>query len=520
MRAGLARTGLARVGLTVLPVLVTTLFLACGGKGGARGVPPNTLVIGLKSSPTNLDSRVGADNASGRMFDLIHSGLIKVTPENGYAPDVAQSWETPDDKTIIFHLNPKAVFQNGQPVTADDVKATYDSMLDPKFTTSKKSGYAAMDHIEAPDPHTVIIRLKEANGGFFDNLTVGIQPRGADTNVYKNKPIGCGPYKVVEFRPDERVVLEAFDGWHGGAPKIKHVVVKIIPDATTLVLELRAGSVNFEVNQIPFDAVTQYKRLADYRVVEKPGSVYQYICFNLRDPILGKKAVREAIAAAIDRQRLVRDQLQGYGVPTETMFVEGHWARAEGLPQHPYDPQKAKQLLDQAGYRDPDGDGPKTRMTLSYRTSTDAEAVQRAEMIQQMLKEVGIDLKIQSNEFGTFYEAIGKGNFQMFSLSRNGISDPDFYYTIFYSKNMPPEGQNRGFYSNPEVDRLIEAGRSTFDRAKRKESYDRIQRIVAEDLPYLSLYHQINATVMKKNIDGYVTYPAGFWLSVPYMQFK
>jgi peptide/nickel transport system substrate-binding protein len=511
-----------RARLILAPLLVVTaLCLGCGNKANARGATrANTLIIGLKSSPTNLDSRVGADNASGRLFDLIHSGLIKVTPENGYAPDVAEKWETPDDKTIVFHLNPNAKFQDGRPVTAADVKATYDSMLAPSFTTSKKSGYAAMDHIEAPDPHTVIIKLKEPNGGFFDNLTIGIQPKGADTNVYKNMPIGCGPYKVVEFRPDERVELEAFEGWHGGVPKIKHVMVRIIPDTTTLVLELRAGSVNFEVNQIPFDAVTQYKRLSDYRVMEKPGSVYQYICFNLHDPVLRNKAVRQAIAAAIDRRRLVRDQLQGYGVPTETMFGEGHWARAEGLPQHPYDPQKAKQLLDSAGYHDPDGDGPKTRLTLSYRTSTDAEAVQRAEMIQEMLKEVGIELKIQSNEFGTFYEAIGKGNFQMFSLSRNGISDPDFYYTIFHSKNMPPEGQNRGFYSNPEVDRLIEEGRSTFDRAKRKESYDKIQRIVAEDLPYLSLYHQINAAVMKKNIDGFVMYPAGFWLSVPYMQIR
>jgi peptide/nickel transport system substrate-binding protein len=506
----------------VLLAVVSTLWFACGGnKEGANGdgaTDANTLTIGLKSSPTNLDSRVGADNASGRMFDLIHSGLIKYTPENGYAPDVAEKWETPDDKTIIFHLNPNAKFHDGRPVTAADVKATYDSMLAPDFITSKKSGYAAMDHIEAPDPHTVIVKLKEPNGGFFDNLTVGIQPQGADTSVYKTKPIGCGPYKVVDFHPDERVDLQAFDQWHGGVPKIKHVVVRIIPDATTLVLELRKGTVNFEVNQIPFDSVNEFKRNGDFRVMEKPGSVYQYICFNLHDPVLKNKSVRQAIAAAIDRQRLVRDQLRGYGVPTETMFGEGHWARAEGLPQHPFDPQRAKQLLDEAGFHDPDGGGPKTRFSLSYKTSTDAEAVQRAEIIQQMLKDVGIDLKIESNEFGTFYEAIGKGNFQMFSLSRNGISDPDFYYTIFHSKNMPPEGQNRGFYTNPEVDRLIEAGRSTFDRAKRKESYDQIQKIVADDLPYLSLYHQINAAVMRKNIDGFVMYPAGFWLSVPYMK--
>src|SRR5438270_12212249 len=130
------------------------LIIGCGGEksgaGGGGGTSKDTLVIALLAAPTNLDSRVGADNASGRMFDLIYSGLIKVTPDYNYAPDVAQKWETPDDKTIIFHLNPNAKFQNGQPVKAADVKWTYDSMNAENFVTSKKSGYAAVDHIEAP----------------------------------------------------------------------------------------------------------------------------------------------------------------------------------------------------------------------------------------------------------------------------------------------------------------------------------------------------------------------------------
>src|SRR5436853_1025260 len=276
-----------------LLVLILIVFLGgCGGEkkagGGDGGTSKDTLVIALMSTPTNLDSRVGADNASGRMFDLIYSGLIKVTPNMDYAPDVAEKWETPDEKTIVFHLNPNAKFQNGQPVKAADVKWTYDSMMDPNFVTSKRSGYAAVDHIEAPDDHTVIFKLKEPNAGIFDNLTLGILPTGADTNVYKNKPIGPGPYKVVEYRPDERLDLEAFDQWHGGAPKIKHVTVRIIPDATTMVLELRRGTVNMEVNIIPFENVPELEKNADFKVVKTPGSVYQYICMNLRDPILAK----------------------------------------------------------------------------------------------------------------------------------------------------------------------------------------------------------------------------------------
>ena len=492
------------------------LIIGCGGEkrgaGGGGGTSKDTLVIALLAAPTNLDSRVGADNASGRMFDLIYSGLIKVTPDYNYAPDIAQKWETPDDKTIIFHLNPNAKFQNGQPVKAADVKWTYDSMMDPNFVTSKRSGYAAVDHIEAPDDHTVIFKLKEPNPGIFDNLTVGILPTGANTDVYKTKPIGAGPYKVVDFRADDRVVLEAFDQWHGGAPKIKHVIVRTIPDATTRVLELRRGTVNFEVNAIPFENVTEFDGKPDFKVVKTPGSVYQYIAINMRDPILAKPDVRKAIHYAIDRERIIRDIQRGYAKPTDTMLAEGHWARAEGLPSYPYDPNKAKQLLAKAGY--PNG------FSFVFKTSTDAEANSRAQVIQQMLKQVGVNMQIQSNEMSSFFADIGKGNFQMYSLSRNGIADPDFYYIIFYSKNTPPDGQNRGYYSNPKVDQLVMQGRSTFDRAKRKPVYVEVQKTVQQDLPYISLYLQSNVAVMRSNIDGYVQYPAGFLLSVPQMSIR
>ncbi|HEY8848103.1 MAG TPA: ABC transporter substrate-binding protein, partial [Thermoanaerobaculia bacterium] len=212
------------------------------------------------------------------------------------------------------------------------------------------------------------------------------------------------------------------------------------------------------------------------------------------------------------RERICRDLQRGYAVPTDSMFAVGHWARADNLPTYPYDPAKAKQLLAQAGY--PNG------FSVTFKTSTDVEANSRAQVIQQMLKQVGINMQIQSNETSTFLADIQKGNFQMYSLARNGIQDPDFYYIIFFSKNIPPEGQNRGYYVNPRVDQLIMQGRSTFDRAKRKPVYVEIQKIVQEDLPYVSLYLQTNVAVMRSNVDGYMQYPAGFLLSVPQMSIR
>jgi len=180
--------------------------------------------------------------------------------------------------------------------------------------------------------------------------------------------------------------------------------------------------------------VNEFAKNPDFKVTKTPGSVWQYLQFNLHDPILAKKEVRHAIAYAIDREKISRDAMRGFAVPSDTMFGQGHWARAEGLPSYPFDPKKANQLLDQAGYKN----GPQGRFALKFKTSNDAEALLRVQMMQQMLQQVGINASIEQSEFGTFIEAIGKGNFQMYSLSRNGIQDPDFLYVILFSKNTRP----------------------------------------------------------------------------------
>jgi peptide/nickel transport system substrate-binding protein len=500
-------------------IVIMAALVACGGekKGGGGGAAAGGLVIAFDGSPTNLDPRVGTDSYSGRVWDLAASGLIKVTPSGDYAPDVATKWETPDPKTIVFHLDPKAKFQDGKAVTSKDFKFTFDSMMAPNFPSPKRSGYAQVASFEAPDDHTFIVHMSEPNAGILDNFPYELVPQGADPNVFAKTPILAGAYKVTEYRPDERVTLQAFPQWHGGAPKIQNVTIRVIPDATTRVLELKRGTINFEINSIPLDSVDPFRRDPDFKVQTSHGGAYQYICFNLKDPILAKKEVRQAIAHAIDRNRIVRDLLHGYGQVTDTMFPHGHWARADNLPSFDYNPATAKQMLDAAGYKQ---NGTAPRFKLVFKTSTDAEIIQQAEMIQQMLKDVGIDMQIQSSEFSTFMDDIRNGRFQLFSLRRVGISDPDFYYTIFHSKSLAPNGQNRGYYVNPRVDQLIEEGRATFDRAKRKAAYDEIQKILADDLPYISLYHRDNIAIMRKNVDGFVMYPNGFLLSVPQMTVK
>jgi len=495
-----------------IPLFATLLILAfgCGSPETPATTSSPDLVLAWDPAPANLDSRVGADVSSGRLADLLYAGLLRINASGDYEPDLAESWEIPDDLTVIFHLRKGVAFHDGRALTAKDVKFTYDSLMAEDFSTPKKSGYVAVDHIEAPDDSTVIFRLKETNAGLFDNLTLGIVPENTDTNIQRTNPIGAGPYRFKEMVADERVVLEAFHRYYGGKPPIERIVFRIIPDTTTRILELQRGTVNLAINSIPLDSVGEFENSPSLDVISAPGSRYEYLAFNLRNKYLSDVRVRRAFAHAIDRERIVQDLLDGHARLADSMLPEGHWAYAQSLPQYAFDQERARALLDEAGYRDPDGDGPKMRFTITYRTSQDAEANQRAEMIQQMLAEVGVGVEIRATEFAVFYDDIQNGRFEIFSLRRAGVSDPDFYYTIFHSASIPPAGQNRGAWKNARVDELIMEGRSTFDRAKRRADYMEIQRIAQEELPYISLYHDDNVAIMDKHLEGVELHPAGF----------
>ncbi len=227
----------------------------------------------------------------------------------------------------------------------------------------------------------------------------------------------------------------------------------------------------------------------------------------MRDPILSKPDVRRAIHHAIDRERIIRDIQRGYAEQTDTMFAKGHWARAENLPAYPFDPNKARQLLAQAGF--PKG------FSFTFKTSTDAEANSRAQVIQQMLKEVGINMQIQSNEMSTFFADIGNiAEFEKSSDFKIVNTSGSVYQYVSINMRDP-------ILSKPDVRRAIH---HAIDRERIirdiQRGYAEIQKIVQEDLPYISLYMQKNVAVMRSNIDGYVQYPAGFWLSVPQMSIR
>lgn len=509
----IAKTAVRSLRPLLLPLLLAGILPASGGCVPKTPEPEwpedNVLVLTLNNAPTNLDPRLGTDASSQRIFELILNGLVGKDPQGNLTPALAESWEILDGgRRYRFHLRPGVTFHDGRTMTAEDVQWTYGTIIDGTVATPKSAAYDRVTEIEVVDPMTVDFHLTEPFGSFLVEFTSaqGVIPAGTTPEQMNEHPIGTGPFQFAGMTP-ETVSLERYPECWEGVPYIERVVLREIPDATVRVLELMKGTAQLLINDVPPDMIPRFREHPSYEVVEDPGAVYSYIGFNLRDPLLDDVRVRRALAHGIDRQQLVDTLWRGLGVVTETMLPPGLYYRHPDLPLYEFDPERARQLLDEAGYPDPPGDAP--RFELSYKTSTNEPYVLQAQIIQQMLAEVGIEVEISSQEFATFYEDIRKGNFQLFSLLRFGVTDPNIYDLVLHSKNLPPEGQNRGFYVNPEFDRLVEQAARLTDPEERRPLYLEVQEIFHRDLPYISLYTRVNVAVMPEILEGYVNYPNG-----------
>jgi peptide/nickel transport system substrate-binding protein len=395
------------------------------------------------------------------------------------------------------------------------VEWTFQSLLDGTVPSPKRGAFKQLVRVEAVDSATVDFVMHEPFGALLVNLTsfLGIVPAGLAPDDFNRDPVGTGPFRLVERQPD-KLVFEAFDDYWQGRPNLDRLVLRVVPDATVRALELEKGSVQLVVGDLSPDVLGRFRDNPAFRVVTDPGSKYTYLGLNLEDPVLSDVRVRRAIALAIDRQRLVDSLWQGLGVVTETVLPPGHWARHEELEPLPHDPAAAQRLLDEAGYPDPDGDGPQARIDLTYKTSTDETALLQAQILQAMLAEAGIALEIRSYEFATFYNDIKKGSFQVFSLTWTGVVDPDIYSLILHSKSIPPDGANRGRYRNAEFDRLVDQGAALAELDQRRPFYLEAQEILARDLPYISLFIKANFAVMPIQLEGYENYPSGEFFSL------
>lgn len=484
-------------------------LLLCLTSCGQAPPDPSTVTVVIESSPTNLDPRIGTDAQSERIDELIFDALLKKDKQFNLQPDLATSWETPDPLTYIFHLRSGVHFHNGQLLTARDVKWTLDSMRNHTLLTGKYQAYRNVSHIDAPDSSTVIIHMQQPDASLPWNVSdgaIGIVPYGSGRD-FQQHPVGTGPFRFLQQEIDKEVILERNPQSWQTVPKIARLEFHVVPDATTRALEMRKGSADVAENALTPDMLWSLRTDPKLATVSVPGTVVQYLTFNLRDPYLRDVRVRQAIAYAINRPLLIQALLRGQARIANSLLPPNHWAYQGEVPRYDFDPGKARSLLDAAGYK-PARDG--IRFHVAMKTSTDEGARLLAMALQQQLRAVGIGLDIRSFEFATFYSDITHGSFGLYALRWiGGNEDPDIFRYAFASSSFPPRGANRGAYSNAEVDRLLQSASIETDQARRKLAYARVQELIARDLPTLPLWFMDSVVLYNRRLGGVGASPSG-----------
>lgn len=495
--------------LTSLLLLFAFALFSCSRSVSTEPGDVNFLI---ESMPTNLDPRIGTDAFSQRLDSLIFSSLVELDAQRIPRGELAEKWETPDPVTYIFHLRSGVKFHDGRPLSSADVKYTFDSILDRTVTSPKRGSFALIRSIDAPDATTVIFHLREPYAGFLWVIArpaIGIVPAGSGAD-FSNRLIGTGPFRFVSAEQDDNVVIERNDKYFGGAPKIPRVRFRVVPEAVVRALELRKGSADVEVDSLTPDMIPVLRKQSDIDVTDVPGTNYQYIAFNLGDDTLAKREVRQALAYATNREDIIQYLYRAQAHPADGPLPDNSWAYEPRIRRYEYDPQHAERLLDAAGFpREPAVRGMRVKLTL--KTSTEESSRLLAAVLQEQWRKVGVDLDVRPLEFATLFSDMARGNFEIFTLRWIGANnDPDtFFDYVFDSKMIPPAGANRGHYRNPEIDALLNRARVESNQEKRRELFSNVQKIIAEDLPYISLWFMDNVSVHRKRVGEVQLSPTG-----------
>jgi peptide/nickel transport system substrate-binding protein len=498
--------------------LLLLLFLS----SCSHSVPsePGVVNFVIESMPTNLDPRVGTDGQSERIDGLIFDSLVELDEHRIPHGDLAESWDMPDALTYVFHLRPGVKFHDGRVLTSADVKYTFDSILNRSVTSPKRGAYVLIKSIDAPDPATVIFHLSEANSGFLLDIcrpAVGVVPTGAGGD-FANHPIGTGAFRFVSAQQDDSVVLERNDAYFRAPATISKVVFRVVPEAIVRALELRKGTTDLELTSLTPDMIPVLKAQPGIEVTEQPGNNYSYIVFNFDDPALAKRGVRQALALATNRQEIIRYLLRGQAREADGPLPPSSWAYDPGIKHFGYDPKQAEQLLDLAGFpRSSAQNGMRLKVTM--KTSTEESTRLLGAALQEQWRAVGVDLELKPMEIATLFSDLTRGSFQLSTLKWIGVnSDPEFFEFVFSSKRIPPLGANRGRYRNAALDALLDQARNETDREKRRKFFSEIQKMVAEDAPYMSLWYQDNISVHRERITNVQLSPTGDYDFLRYVE--
>ena len=512
------------IGRFILLILVCSLIVSSCRRRS------NSFVIALGDNVRTIDpiGSPSVDAASERVRTLMFNSLVKKNEKFDYVGELASDIKRSDDGlSYTFTLHDGVKFHDGRPFSSADVKYTLDLVFSSNFaksasfyegTGSEKHSY--IKSVEAPDPKTVVVTLIKPWVGLLSNLVpVSIVPKDG-YEAQKDHPIGTGPFKFVHYDNAQQVVdLEAFSDYWEGAPKIQNLRVRVISDMNALQAELGAGRVDIAPmpTSLSPDAVQRLQQDPNLQVLQFPGSNVVLLTLNTTAAPLDNVKVRQALAYAVDRESMLKNLLLSLGKLANSILPEESWAYTPGQ-KYTFDPAKAKSLLDEAGFRDPDGDGPKMRFDkpVVYKLSgSSISGRQYAGVIQNYLKAVGIPVEIQTPEQNTLFDELRRGNFQIaYSQWVGGNQDPIFYKDLFATSEIPTQerpSRNRSRYSNKELDALLDEAVNTNDRQRALQLYTQVQEIVSRDVPVFPLWYQANVVIARKNVGNIKVDASGDW---------
>jgi peptide/nickel transport system substrate-binding protein len=466
-------------------LLLLTLLNACSQP------PPDAIRMGLASSAVNLDPRFATDATSTRINRLLYQPLVGFDQSSLPIPALA-SWQQLTPSHYRFTLQGENHFSNGQPLTASDVVATFQSIIDPVTASPHRATLEMVQQIERVDERTIAFRLNRPDPLFPAYLSIGILPADKikQQHPFHQHPLGSGAFKFIAWPSDGHLQLERLSDQQ----KVDFITVK---DPTVRVLKLLRGEIDLLQNDLPTELLGYLKEQSDITISQSRGSNFTYLGFNLEDPVTSNLLIRQAVAHAVDRQTIIHHLFGDAATPAQALLPPWHWAGAASLQAIPFDPMQAKKLLAEMGYNQ------KHPLKLTYKTSSDPFRIRIATIIQHQLAEVGIELDVRSFDWGTFYGDIKAGRFQLYSLAWVGIKTPDIFRYVFASSSMPPSGANRGRFNDPETDRLIANAEQQVSPAAQALIYHQLHQRLLEQLPYVPLWYEDQLFASRSDIKGY-----------------
>ena len=501
------KTGIVAICL----VLLSSIMLGCIEEE-TKLEALQELIIGSPWAPKAIDPYSGGSYILQR--NCIVETLVSIDYEGKLAPGLAESWEVSDDGlTWTFHLREGVKFHDGTPFNADAMKSSLERAIE-KAAVFKT---VPLDSVETKDDYTLMITTKEPFAPLSAYLTKGesaaISSSSFDEKGEFLEPIGTGPFKFESWKPKEEIILVKNDEYWGTKPKLDKVVYKGIPEAITRVMMFKAGELDI-AQILPPDAVKGLESNDDTEVFTKSIGRIRLIGFNMEKEPFNDLKVRQAVNYAIDRDALVKYVLEGVGAPATCLFPpEFYWANTD-LKGYTYEPEKARKLLEEAGWIDTDDDGVLDKngkpLKITLLTYTERAALPpTAEIIQSQLDDAGIKTELRVLKVAAASEIKKAGEFDMFLVGRGllFIPDPDSIMMEDYHSIHGVDGFLWYGYKNERVNELIEKGRVTMDTAERKKIYDEVQKLVLEDAPIVYLNYYVNIDAVDSSVHGYQMHP-------------